>query len=44
MLSLAKKSSDAKRRLETTNFQPTIQPTICDVLYDSQVFWQSPLS
>src|SRR6266481_3883513 len=25
-------------------FQPTTQPTTCDVLYDSRVFWQSPRS
>ncbi len=25
-------------------FQPTTQPTNCDVLYDLQVFWQSPRS
>jgi hypothetical protein len=25
-------------------FQPTIQPTICDVLYDFRVVWQSPRS
>jgi hypothetical protein len=23
-------------------FQPTIQPTKCDVLYDFRVFWRSP--
>ena len=25
-------------------FQPTTQPTTCDVLYDFRVFWQSPRS
>jgi hypothetical protein len=25
-------------------FQPTTQPTNCDVLHDLQVFWQSPRS
>jgi hypothetical protein len=25
-------------------FQPTIQPTNCDVLCDFRVFWQSPRS
>jgi hypothetical protein len=25
-------------------FQPTAQPTNCDVLYDLQAFWQSPRS
>ena len=25
-------------------FQPTVQPTECDVLYDFRVLWQSPRS
>ena len=25
-------------------FQPTLQPTECDVLYDFRVLWQSPRS
>ena len=27
---------------DAANFQPATQPTICDVLCDLQVFWQSP--
>jgi hypothetical protein len=27
---------------KTTFFQPTTQPTECDVLYDLRVVWQSP--
>ena len=32
----------ASKRTVSADFQPTIQPTKCDVLYDFRVLWQSP--
>ena len=35
---------DTERRGPRVYFQPTPQPTECDVLYDFRVLWQSPRS